>query len=177
MWKWIFDYNYGVLNTVLLNLGWIKEKINWLGDAAYYRGTMMVVLVWSGTGFDIILFSAALTAVNRSCYEAAAIDGAGPIRRFFHITFPAISPTTFYLLIMGLIGSLQEFTRFQVMSPDGGPEYKGLTLGFYLYRTLFNASGGSDLGKATAIGWLIALLIGIVTALNFVLSKKWVSYD
>lgn len=177
MWKWIFDYNSGVLNTVLLNLGWISEKINWLNNTEYYRAAMMVLLVWSGTGFDIILFSAALTSVKRSQYEAAEIDGCGPIKKFFYITFPAISPTTFYLFIMGIIGALQEFTRFQVMSPTGGPDYKGMTLGFYLYRTLFPDGGGADLGKASAIGWVIALLITIVTVINFKLSKKWVSYD
>lgn len=177
MWKWIYDYNYGVLNTTLMDWGWIQEPISWLGSAEYYRTAMFVLLVWSSTGFNIILLTAALIGVPRELHEAAQIDGAGEFRRFFSITLPLISPTIFYLLIMGLIGALQEFTRFQVMTPDGGPEYQGMTVVFYLYRQLFNASGGSDLGVASAMGWIIAVLISAVTILNFSLQRRWVNYD
>ena len=177
MWKWIYDYNYGVLNTTLMDWGWIKEPISWLGSAEYYRLAMFVLLVWSSTGFNIILLTAALIGVPRELHEAAEIDGAGEVKRFFKITLPLISPTIFYLLIMGLIGALQEFTRFQVMTPDGGPEYQGLTVVFYLYKQLFNASGGSNLGIASAMCWIIAVLISIVTVLNFGLQRKWVNYD
>ena len=177
MWKWIYDYNYGVLNTTLMDWGWIQEPISWLGSAEYYRTAMFVLLVWSSTGFNIILLTAALIGVPRELHEAAQIDGAGEFRRFFSITLPLISPTIFYLLIMGLIGALQEFIRFQVMTPDGGPEYQGMTVVFYLYRQLFNASGGSDLGVASAMGWIIAVLISAVTILNFSLQRRWVNYD
>ena len=177
MWKWIYDYNYGVLNTTLMAWGWIREPISWLGSAEYYRVAMFVLLVWSSTGYNIILLTAALLAVPQTLHEAAQIDGAGEVRRFFRITLPMISPTIFYLLIMGLIGSLQEFTRFQVMTPDGGPEYQGMTVVFYLYKQLFNASGGSDLGVASAMGWIIAVFITLITILNFGLQKKWVNYD
>ena len=177
MWKWIYDYNYGVLNTTLMDWGWIQEPISWLGSAEYYRTAMFVLLVWSSTGFNIILLTAALIGVPRELHEAAQIDGAGEFRRFFSITLPLISPTIFYLLIMGLIGALQEFTRFQVMTSDGGPEYQGMTVVFYLYRQLFNASGGSDLGVASAMGWIIAVLISAVTILNFRLQRRWVNYD
>ena len=177
MWKWIYDYNYGVLNTTLMDWGWIQEPISWLGSAEYYRTAMFVLLVWSSTGFNIILLTAALIGVPRELHEAAQIDGAGEFRRFFSITLPLISPTIFYLLIIGLIGALQEFTRFQVMTPDGGPEYQGMTVVFYLYRQLFNASGGSDLGVASAMGWIIAVLISAVTILNFSLQRRWVNYD
>ena len=177
MWKWIYDYNYGVLNTTLMDWGWIQEPISWLGSAEYYRTAMFVLLVWSSTGFNIILLTAALIGVPKELHEAAQIDGAGEFRRFFSITLPLISPTIFYLLIMGLIGALQEFTRFQVMTPDGGPEYQGMTVVFYLYKQLFNASGGSDLGVASAMGWIIAVLISAVTILNFSLQRRWVNYD
>ena len=177
MWKWIYDYNYGVLNTTLMDWGWIKEPIDWLGSEDYYRTAMFILLVWSSMGFNIILLTAALLAVPRELHEAAEMDGAGEIKRFFKITLPLISPTIFYLLIIGLIGSLQEFTRFQIMTSDGGPGYKGLTVVFYLYRKLFNASGGSDLGVASAMGWIIAVLISAVTLVNFKLQRKWVNYD
>ena len=177
MWKWIYDYNYGVLNSTLMEWGWITEPIDWLGSAEFYRAAMFMLLVWSSMGFNIILLTASLLGVSKDLYEAASIDGAGDIKQFFKITVPMISPTMFYLLIMGLIGSLQEFTRFQVMTPDGGPEYQGLTVVFYLYKKLFNASGGSDLGVATATGWVIAVLIAVVTMINFRMQRKWVNYD
>jgi len=177
MWKWIYDYNYGVLNTTLMNWGWIKEPIDWLGSEDYYRTAMFILLVWSSMGFNIILLTAALIAVPKELHEAAEMDGSGEIRRFFKITLPLISPTIFYLLIVGLIGSLQEFTRFQIMTGDGGPGYQGLTVVFYLYRKLFNASGGSDLGVASAMGWIIAVLISAVTLVNFKMQKRWVNYD
>ena len=177
MWKWIYDYNYGVLNTTLMDWGWIKEPIDWLGSEDYYRTAMFILLVWSSMGFNIILLTAALIAVPRELHEAAEMDGACEIKRFFKITLPLISPTIFYLLTIGLIGSLQEFTRFQIMTSDGGPGYQGLTVVFYLYRKLFNASGGSDLGVASAMGWIIAVLISAVTLVNFKLQRKWVNYD
>ena len=177
MWKWIYDYNYGVLNTTLMNWGWIKEPISWLGSESYYRTAMFILLVWSSTGYNIILLTAALLAVPKHLQEAAELDGAGEIKRFFKITLPLISPTVFYLLIMGMIGSMQEFTRFQIMTPDGGPAYQGMTVVFYLYRQLFNASGGSDLGVASAMGWVIALFITLITILNFRLQRQWVNYD
>jgi len=177
MWKWIYDYNYGVLNTTLMDWGWISEPIDWLGSEAYSRTAMFILLVWSSMGFNIILLTAALIAVPRELHEAAEMDGYGEVRRFFKITLPLISPTIFYLLIVGLIGSLQEFTRFQIMTGDGGPGYQGLTVVFYLYQKLFNASGGSDLGVASAMGWVIAVLISAVTLLNFKMQKRWVNYD
>lgn len=177
MWQWIFNYNYGVLNAILRSLGFIGENVNWLNNEGSFIFCMYVVLVWGGTGFNIILLSAALTNVNKNCYEAAELDGAGVFTKFFKITLPAISPTVFYLLITGVIGALQEFSRFQVMAPDGGPQYAGLTIVFYLYRLLFNAQGGSDIGLATSVGWILAVLIAGVVGLNFWGSKKWVSYD
>ena len=177
MWKWIYDYNYGVLNSTLIEWGWISEPINWIGSAEFYRVAMFILLVWGYMGFNIILLTAALTNVSKDLYEASEIDGATGLKKFFKITIPLISPTIFFLLVTGVNGSLQEFTRFQVMTPDGGPEYQGLTVVFYLYRKLFNASGGSDLGVATAMGWLIAILITVVTIINFRLQRKWVSYD
>ena len=181
MWKWIFNYNFGVLNTIMDSLG--IERVNWLGNAATLMPYMILMNVWSGMGFNIILFTAALTNVNRAYYEAAEIDGAGAWKKFVHITLPAISPTTFYLLIMGLIGALQEFTRFQVMTGDGSPNNAGLTVVFYLYNYIYGApsSGGGrypiNVGLASSMALLLAALIIGITILNFKLSKKWVSYD
>ncbi len=175
MWQWIFSKeDYGILNSFLRLLG--GQSVNWTTYSPdLFRFVMFVVMTWSGTGFNIILLSAAMTNINKSCYEAAEIDGAGMFTKFFKITLPAISPTLFYLLVTGIIGSLQEFTRFQLMvgkdtSAVGGAN---ITIVYYLYNKLTS----NEIGIATAVGWVLALFIGLVTFANFKISKKWVSYD
>src|SRR5690554_1318519 len=120
MWRWILDGEYGTINH-LLSLINIKGP-DWLGDSRSFMPAMIVMSIWSGLGFNVILFSAALTNVDHALYEAAEIDGAGTIRKFFSITLPAISPVTFYILVISVIGGLQDFARFQIMAPGGGPD-------------------------------------------------------
>jgi multiple sugar transport system permease protein len=172
MWKWIFDANYGVMNQIIEHFG--GEGQNWLGQEKTFVPVLLIMGLWSGCGFNIILYSAALTKVNPSYYEAAQIDGANSWQQFWNVTMPAISPTTFYLLVMGLIGALQEFARVQVMAGDGGPNNAGVTVVFYLYRQAFSYH---QMGRASAAAWLLAILIMIITAINFKLGDKWVSYD
>lgn len=175
MWQQIFDREHGVINSLIMTLG--GNPLNWLNYSAdRFRFVMFIVMVWSGTGFNIILLSAAMTNINKNIYEAAEIDGAGMFTKFFRLTLPAISPTIFYLLITGLIGSLQEFTRFQIMVGENDTAVGGanITIVYYLYQKM-NLNG--YLGTATATGWILAVMIGLVTLANFVISKKWVSYD
>lgn len=172
MWKWIFDANYGVLNALITKCG--GQPVQWLQNAKTFGISIIIIGIWSGTGFGIILYSAALTKVNPAYYEAAEIDGANSWKCFWHITIPSISPTTFYLVIMGLIGALQEFARVQVIDATGGPNYSGMTVVFFLYREGFSYH---NMGRASAVAWLLAILILGITVLNFKLSDKWVSYD
>lgn len=171
----IYNYNYGPLNDLLQLFG--MERVRWLGDSRYFMPAMIIMGVWTGMGFNIILYSAALTNVPDSLYEAATIDGASKVRQFFSITLPLVSPTTFYLLVMGLIGSLQDFARFQAMSPDGGPGNAGLTMVFYLYNMGFSNTFSFGMGYASAAAWIVAVLIIGLTALNFFTSKRWVYND
>lgn len=173
MWQWIFNYNYGILNSIIISCG--GEPVNWLGSSDTFIPSLIVMGIWSGTGYSIILYSAALTNVNSSLYEAAKVDGANSFKSFLHITIPAISPTTFYLLITGLIGALQEFTRPQVIvGSDGGPANTGVTVVYYLWRRAFCYY---EMGPASATAWLLAVIILVLTVINFAISKLWVSYD
>lgn len=172
MWRVLLDYNYGVVNSITELL--FGTRINWKGDAAWYIPGLILMTVWSSTGYKIILLSAALTTVDRSYYEAAALDGASSWKQFWHITMPAISPTIFFLFVTGIIDILQEFTRSQVWDSSGGPNGKGITIVFYLYREAFNYV---DMGAASAVAWVLSILIVIITVINFALSKKWVHYD
>lgn len=172
MWQWIFNTNYGIINRLFTPAG--AEPINWWGDSATFIPCLIIMGIWSGTGFGIILYGAALTNVNGSLYEAARVDGANAFQSFWHITIPAISPTTFYLLITGIIGSLQEFARPQIISGPGGPNNAGVTVVFYLWRHAFEYY---EMGVASATAWLLAIIILVFTILNFVVSKLWVSND
>ncbi len=172
MWMWIFNNRFGVMNTIIKKLG--GDPINWLNDPDWFIPVLIIMGVWSGTGYGIILYGAALTNVSNSLYEAAKVDGASTFKSFIHITVPAISPTTFFLLITGVIGALQEFARPQILSATGGPDNKGVTVVFYLYRRAFQYF---EMGPASATAWLLALFILVLTVINFAVSKLWVNYD
>ena len=172
MWKVLLDYNYGVINN--LSELFFKLRINWSGDPRFYVPGLIIMAAWSSTGYKIILLTAALTTVNKTYYEAAELDGANAFQKIWHITFPAISPTIFFLFVTGMINVLQEFARSQVWSSSGGPNNAGLTIVFYLYREAFSYI---NMGKASAVAWLLSIAIIIITVINFATSKKWVKYD
>ena len=175
MWELIFNQNHGIINSWL---GLTRETaIPWLTDSSTYTLCLIIIGIWSGTAYGIVLYGAALTNVNRSLYEAAQIDGANSFRSFISITLPSVSPTSFYLLTTGLIGALQEFTRPQIIGggQGAGPNNDGLTIVFYIYRRAFEYN--NQMGEAAAAALILAVFILIVTAINFVVSKRWVSYD
>ena len=172
MWKVLLDYNYGVVNN--LTEWMFNKRINWAGDPKYYMFGLIIMTVWSSTGYKIILLTAALTNVRKAYYEAAELDGANGFQKIWYITMPAISPTVFYLFVTGMINVLQEFARSQVWSSTGGPNNSGLTIVFYLYREAFNYI---NMGKASAVAWLLSIAIILITIVNFAASKKWVKYD
>lgn len=172
MWNVILDHKYGVANNVI---EWLSgTRINWKGDSKWYRFGLICMTVWSTTGYKIIILTAALTSVNKNLYEAASLDGANAFHKVINVTLPAISPTIFYLFVTGLIDVLQEFTRSQVWDRLGGPNSTGITMVFYLYREAFTYS---NMGTASAVAWILSIMIILITILNFALSKKWVNYD
>lgn len=171
MWKWIFNPTFGVLNGTL---GLDFEKFNWTGKANLFRIVVIVMSVWGGCGYSIILYSAALTNINPTLYEAAKMDGANAFQCFRHITLPGVSPTTFFLFITGLIGSLQSFAALHVLDSGGGPDGSGITIGFYLYNEAFSYF---DVGQASASAWVLSIFIIMITIVQFKVSRKWVSYD
>ena len=172
MWRLVLDTNYGLLNELL------GTEINWLSNEKTYMPVMILMGAWTSLGFNVILFSAALTGVPKAYYEAATIDGAGWFKQFRYITLPLISPTTFYLLVIGLINAIQDFTRFQAIGfGDTGPNNAGLTMVYYLYQQGFTNNYTYGMGFPAATSWIVAFLILGLTIANFKLSKKWVHYD
>lgn len=170
MWGWIFNNQYGVVNTIFGMAG--ENGFDWFGPNMFIP-TLIITGIWSGLGFNIILYSAALTSIDTSLYEAAQIDGANATQVFTKITCPLVSPTTFYIVTISIIGALQEFARPQVLA---GADLKGKTIVLYLWEKAFDFP--FDMGLAAATSWILAIFILIVTAINFGLRKSWVmSYD
>ena len=164
MWNWLLNSQYGLVNKVL------GVSIDWFSPDNFIW-SIMIMGLWSTCGYRILLFTAALTNVNGTLKEAASIDGANKVQIFTHVTLPAITPTIFYVLVMGTIGVLQSFTRIQVLDPQG---QKCLTAVFYIYK---ESIAGSRYGVGCAASIVLALIVAGLTKLNFTLSKKWVNYD
>jgi multiple sugar transport system permease protein len=146
---------------------------NFLGDTRWAMAAVILMSVWQGFGYNMLVFSAGLDAIPQSIQEAAAIDGAGPLRRFWSITLPMLSPSMFFAMIMTLITSFQVFVQPYVLT-RGGPGVTTETMVLNLYRQGFEQF---DLGTASTIGWFLFMIIMLVTALQFLGQKRWVHYD
>lgn len=174
----------GVFNQVLASLGF--ESVAWLtGSPLLFNISMIIVSVWSGLGYGIVLLQAAFAGVDESYAEAAAIDGATAGQIFWKITFHAITPTLGYLLTMRLIGSLQQMgTYYQfgngVIGIQQWPDsalYTFNTPVTYIYSMFHDWANSYGFGIASATAWILAVVIFIITRINFRLQEKWVSYD
>ena len=169
LWKRMFAMD-GVVNKLLGSIG-IKTSISWLGDTKTAIWILILLAVWQ-FGSSMVMFLAALKQVPRSLYEAAEIDGAGKVTRFFHITLPQISPIIFFNLINQTIQALQNFTSAQVIT-EGGPLKSTYVLGLKLYKEGFSYF---KMGYASAISWVVFAAIMIFTLAIFASSKLWVHY-
>ena len=168
LWRLMFLDN-GVINAILSALH--LPVIQWLGDTRYPLRTICMLEIWQ-FGSSMVMFLAALKQVPRSLYEAAEIDGAGKVTRFFHITLPQISPIIFFNLINQTIQALQNFTSAQVIT-EGGPLKSTYVLGLKLYKEGFSYF---KMGYASAISWVVFAAIMIFTLAIFASSKLWVHY-
>lgn len=168
LWRLMFLDN-GVINAILSALH--LSVIQWLGDTRYALRTICMLEIWQ-FGSSMVMFLAALKQVPRSLYEAAEIDGAGKVTRFFHITLPQISPIIFFNLINQTIQALQNFTSAQVIT-EGGPLKSTYVLGLKLYKEGFSYF---KMGYASAISWVVFAAIMIFTLAIFASSKLWVHY-
>jgi len=171
LWQWIFNADYGHLNYFLSLVG--IDGPDWLVSAKWAMPAMIIQGVWGSLGVNIILYIAAIKNVPESYYEAAEIDGANWWRKLTRITLPCITPTVFFVLVTSLINAMQDFTRFLVMT-GGGPEFSTTTIVYYLYQSGFRYM---QMGYASAMGWLVGIIIIIITVINFKMSDKWVQYD
>lgn len=172
IWKWMFNSEYGIINQLLLKIG--INGPNWLTDSRWAMIALIIVGVWSSLGTSIVLYLAGLQGVSSSYYEAADMDGAGPVRKFFSITLPLLTPTVFFNLITSLISALQVYDLIFLMYSETNPALKSVqSLSYLFYR---NAFVFNDKGYAAAISVVLLLITLVVTIINFRLQKKWVHY-
>ena len=177
LWLWIFNPEFGLLNTALNAVG-ITGPL-WLQSEAWAKPSLILMSLW-GVGGGVIIFLSALQGVPQELYEAAALDGANARRRFFRITLPMISPAIFFSLVMSLIGSFQVFTQAFVMTgaaqpgSEGGPNNATLFYVLYLYKKAFQEF---KMGYASALAWILFFIILAFTIAQMKLSKRWVYYE
>ncbi len=169
LWKVLFQDN-GIINAYINALG--LQTIQFWGDPNYALGTICLLEIWQ-FGSSMVMSLAALKQVPASLYEAASIDGANAWHRFWHVTIPQISPVLFFNLIMQTIQALQNFTSASVIT-NGGPLKSTYVMGMKLYKEAFT---NFKMGYASAISWVMFLIIMVVTLLLFRFSSAWVSYD
>lgn len=170
VWTWIFEPNFGLLK-VFINLFGMKAP-NWIYDVNYSLPAVIIVLIWSGLGYDMVLFLAGLKNIPKDIYDAALVDGVNSWQNFWYITFPLLSPTTFFLTITSIIAALKAFDIVAIMT-DGGPLNSSNVFVLYLYQ---NAFQWFKTGYASALAVILFALIIVITLFQNRLSKRWVHY-
>lgn len=172
VWVWMLNQRYGVINTLLSGVG--VDGPNWLGSPHYVLPSLIMIALW-GVGGSAIIYLAGLQNIPQVLYEAATVDGANPIQKFFRITLPLLTPTIFFQLVLGLIGVFQTFTpAFIAAGETGGPLQSGLFYMLYIYNRGFVSL---RMGYASALAWIMTAFILVITIIVLRSSRYWVYYE
>jgi multiple sugar transport system permease protein len=170
VWAWILNLQYGLVNQFIKALGF--DAVNFFGNPKTALPSL-AAMTWFGVGQTMIIYLAGLLNIPPSLYEAATIDGAGPVRRFFSITIPMLSPTIFYTVVQGLILSFQYFTSAYILT-GGGPLKSTYFFNLMIYQVAFS---NLKMGYASALAWFLLILILAMTMTVFRSSSAWVYYE
>jgi multiple sugar transport system permease protein len=174
LWIWILNPNDGIVNSTLRSLG--LPAPGWTVDPFWTKPTIVITEIWT-LGASLLMYLAALQGVPKDLYEAATLDGAGAWRKFKDVTLPMISGITFFVSTISIIAALNVFTQGYVMfDENGGPDNSALFVVMYLFKRAFG-SGSLQMGYASAIAWVLFLIILVVTLIQFKGSKRWVYYE
>lgn len=166
LWKWLLVPDFGLVNYCL---SWIGiSGPNWLTDAVWALPAISFVSVWKSLGFNMVIYLAGLQGIPDTYYEAVEIDGGGALSKFFHITLPLLSSTTFFVFIMSIISSFQSFDLIRLMT-DGGPGRSTSVLSHYLYQSAFSYF---KMGYASAISYILFGLVLVITCIQFAIQKR-----
>jgi multiple sugar transport system permease protein len=172
LWRWIFDTQIGPLNYLLESVG--IPGPGWFGSSIWALPAMVIIALWASVGANrMVVFLAGLQGVPQELYEAAEVDGAGRLQRFWNITRPMISPTTFFNVVIGMIAAFKVF-ELAFLTTQGGPNYATWFYMLQLYRTAFE---DFDMGYASALAWIFLLIILALTYAQIRWSDTWVYYE
>ncbi|MEK8127921.1 sugar ABC transporter permease [Paenibacillus filicis] len=171
IWMVLFQPSFGPVNHMLTAIG-IDNPPKWLADIHYAMPSVIMIVVWINIGFNLIIYMAGLQSIPKDLYEAADIDGAGPASKFFKLTLPLLTPTTFFLLVTGIISSFKVFDIINVLT-QGGPALSTSVIVYYLYETAFI---NLNMGYASAMAWILFILVFIITVIQWKAQQKWVNY-
>jgi multiple sugar transport system permease protein len=171
LWSWLYQADFGLINQFLRQLGF--QGVRWLSSPTWAMPAVIIMSIWHGLGYNIVIFIAGLQSIPQDYYEAARIDGASSWQQFLHITIPLISPVTFFVITLSLIGSFQVFEQAYVMT-QGGPVNATKTMVYFLYQEGFMYF---HMGYASTIAYVLFLVIVSFTLVQFWLQKHWVHYE
>ena len=172
VWRWIFHSQYGVLNYALGFLG--ISPIKWLSDPEWAMPSLIILAIWKGLGYNIIIFLAGLQNIDQQYYLAAKIDGAWAWERFKNITVPLLSSTTFFISIVSIINSFKVFDEvFALFGGQPGPAGSAETIVYYIYNKFY---GEWNFGVASAAAYVLLFIIFIFTLIQLYVGKKKVNY-
>jgi multiple sugar transport system permease protein len=172
LWQWLYQPDFGAINGVLAAVG-VKGPL-WLADSRSALPSLMVIALWGSIGGStMIIFLAGLQGVPQELHEAASIDGAGSVQRFFRITLPLLTPTIFFNVVIGLIAGLKVF-EVALVATKGGPNFATWFFILHLYQTAFQ---NIEMGYASALAGVFFLIVVILTIINVQLSRRWVYYE
>ncbi|MDL4843163.1 carbohydrate ABC transporter permease [Aquibacillus rhizosphaerae] len=171
VWQVLFHPSAGPINQVLMSIG-IDNPPTWIADPNFALISVMLIHIWISIGFNLIIYIAGLQSIPKELYEAAEMDGANAWYKFRNITLPLISPTSFFLLVTGIIATFKVFDLIAVLTA-GGPLHSTSMLVWHLYETAFI---NLEIGYASAIAVILFLFVFLITALQWLGQKKWVNY-
>lgn len=172
VWKWLYNGDYGLLNFILSKIS-IKE-VGWLTNPNIALYSIIIVSIWMTVGYNMVILLAGIQGIPNSYYEAAEIDGAGSLTKFFKITIPLLTPTIFFVMIMSLIGAFQVFDYIFMMISTTSVALESTQSVVYLFYK--NAFILHEKGYASAIAMVLFAVIMIITVIQIRLQKKWVNY-
>lgn len=167
VWQFAYNGDFGLVNQVLSWFG--VDGPDWLQNTATVKPAIIIMAVWKGLGYSMLLYLAAIQSVPRSLYEAASLDGANGYHRFRWITLPMVRPVTFFLVVTNVIAGSQIFTEINIMTPTGGPEFSSASIVYYIVRKAFKYQ---QMGYATAMAVVLGLIVFVVTLIQFRLNRR-----
>ena len=177
VFQWFFNRDFGILAAAIWEFGATTglpiQPPDWLNDPDWAKPAVVILTLWKNSGFTMVIYLAALQGVPAELYDAAKVDGASGWQRFRFVTFPMVSPTTFFLMVIQMIGAFQLFSEAFVMT-QGGPAQATLTIVYYIYQMAFEFQ---RMGRGAAVAWVLFIFIFIFTLVQTRLQRRWVHYE